>query len=102
MNNEENIFDLSNVSDIPDGIKKELNVLKMDDFERKLIELFKIAKADLNLDQVQVGYYRKYNEHKERRTITAKLYNMCRGEHPAIESVEGRKGVYRLKDTYQD
>ena len=102
MENEKNIFDLSNASDIPDEIKRELNVLKRDDFEKRLIELFKIANCELNLDQVQVGYYRKYGEIKERRIITAKLYNMCRTDHPAIESVTGKKGVYRLKDSYQD
>lgn len=102
MDDEKNIFDLSNTSDIPDEIKKELNILKMDDFEKRLIELFKIAKSDLNLDQVQVGYFRKYGENKDRRAITTKLYNISRGEHAPIESVEGRKGVYRLKDGYQD
>ena len=102
MNDEKNIFDLSNTSDIPDEIKKELNALKMDGFEKRLIELFKIAKCDLSLDQVQVGFFRKYGENKERRTITAKLYNISRGEHAPIESVGGKKGVYRLKDGYKD
>jgi len=100
----QDIFDLTNSSDIPDSLKKEISAFKRDEFEKRLIELFKIAGGGLNLDQVQVGYFRKYGEVKERRTITAKLYNMCRTErgNSAIESVEGKKGVYRLKADYKD
>lgn len=78
------------------GIKSELNVMKRDDFENKIIEVFRKANRDLTLDEVTVGYFRLHNEQKERKQIMSKLYNMSRSTRPAIESIAGKKGVYRL------
>jgi len=81
----------------------QLALLKIsDDFELKMISLFKMAKRELNIDQIQAAYFRKYNEYKERTKITAKLYNMARSSNSAIESVKGRKGVYKLKDNFEE
>lgn len=93
---EKDIFDLSDLSDLPQSIKSELNVMKRDDFENKIIEVFRKANRDLTLDEVTVGYFRLHNEQKERKQIMSKLYNMSRSTRPAIESVAGKKGVYRL------
>lgn len=90
----DNIFDLNNISDIPAEIKQELN---RDSFAEQIIELFNIANRELNVDEVTVGYYRKFNEIKTKRQIMTKLYNMSKESYPAIESVPGRKGVYRKK-----
>ena len=102
MNSVTNIFDLSNSSDLPEELRSELNAFKRSDFERRLIMLFRLSNQELSLDQLQVGYFRKYGEIKDRRTITAKLYNMCRSDNPAIASVKGKKGVYRLKANFID
>ena len=102
MENEKDIFDLSDLSDLPQDLKNELVVNRRDDFELKMISLFKMAKRELNIDQIQAAYFRKYNEYKERTKITAKLYNMARSSNSAIESVKGRKGVYKLKDNFEE
>lgn len=93
---DKDIFDLSDLSDLPQSIKSDLNVMKRDDFENKIIEVFRRAKRDITLDEVTVGYYRLHNEQKERKQIMSKLYNMSRNNRPAIESVAGKKGVYKL------
>ena len=93
---EKDIFDLSDLSDLPLSIKSDLNVVKRDDFENKIIEVFRRANRDIKLDEVTVGYFRLHNEQKERKQIMSKLYNMSRAERPAIESVAGKKGVYKL------
>ncbi len=93
---EKDIFDLSDLSDLPQSIKSDLNVMKRDEFEKKIIEVFRRAKRDITLDEVTVGYFRLHNEQKERKQIMSKLYNMSRNNRPAIESVAGKKGVYRL------
>lgn len=93
---EKDIFDLSDLSDLPQNIKSELNVMKRDEFENKIIDVFRRARRDITLDEVTVGYFRLHNEEKERKQIMSKLYNMSRNNRPAIESVSGKKGVYRL------
>ena len=98
--NENDIFNLSNTHDLPQEIRSELAVNKRDDFEKNIISLFQIAKSELNIDQIQVGYYRKFNDAKKRNQITTKLYNMARSNHSVIESVDGKKGVYKLKDEF--
>jgi len=90
----DNLFDLNNISDIPVEIKQELN---RDSFAEQIVELFNIANRELNVDEVTVGYYRKFNEIKTKRQIMTKLYNMSKESYPVIESVPGRKGVYRKK-----
>lgn len=102
MRNLQNIFDLSNVSDIPHEIKEQLGFLNKNNFEEQLVELFTTANMELNLDQIMVGFYRKYGETKERRAIINKLYNMCRYDHPLIKKVEGKKGVYKLRKNNND
>lgn len=88
-----NIFDLSNVDDIAEEVRKDLNVV----FETRIIKLFELAKRDLSVDEVTVGYCRKYNEVKTRKQIMGKLYNMARATKPKIESVPHKKGIYRKK-----
>lgn len=87
-----NIFDLNDISDIPQEIKSELN---RDKFAEQILELFNMAGRELTVDEVTVGYYRQFQEIKTKRQIMTKLYNMSRETYPAIESVPGRKGAYR-------
>ena len=96
------LFSLENIDDLPESVKKELKAFKRDNFEKKLIELFKLATSELNLDQIQAGYFRLHKEVKDRRQITTKLYNMSKSDRPAIESIEGKKGVYRLKSDFKE
>lgn len=93
---EKNIFDLSDLSDLPQNVKSDLNILKRDNFENKIIDVFRRANRELTLDELTVGYYRLHDEEKERKQIMAKLYNMSRANQPAIKSIEGKKGIYKL------
>ena len=88
---ETDIFNTDNVDDIPDIIRKGLlsNAL-----EQRILALFDIAKRDLNIDEITVGYYRKYGEAKSRRFFMLKLYRMAKADRPKVECT-GRKGEYR-------
>lgn len=88
---ETDIFNTDNVDDIPDIIRKGLlsNAL-----EQRILALFDIAKRDLNIDEITVGYYRKYGEAKSRRFFMLKLYRMAKAYRPNVECT-GRKGEYR-------
>ena len=87
-------FDLQDISDIPEEIKKELND---DYFSNQILELFDIAKRDLSIDEVTVAYFRKFGGLKTKKQIMGKLYNMARAVNPKIKSVAKRKGFYRKK-----
>lgn len=92
------IFDLSSIDDIPEKVKEGISI---DIFAVRIIELFEIAKRPLNVDELTVGYYRKFNsvdeEGKTKRQITVKVYNMSKEKNSKIKSVAGKKGVYELK-----
>ena len=93
---ESKIFDLFDTSDLPDNLKNDLKRIKRSETEERIINLLRLADEDLSLNQLQVGYYRKYGEVKERRKLTTKLYIMCKSDNPVVTSVKGKKGKYRL------
>ena len=87
----ENIFDLTDISDIPDEISTELNC---DVFAQNILTLFNKAGRNLTIDEVTVGYYRQFKEIKTKRQITVKLYSMARARKAKIRSIPNLKGVY--------
>ena len=98
------IFDLSNVDDIPEEVKEGIIV---DVVATRILELFKIAKRPLSIDEITVAYYRKFKDEdddlKTKKQIMGKVYNMSRERNAKIKSVEGKKGVYTVcKEVYED
>lgn len=85
------IFDLSNLSDISKEVIKELNVLKDTD---RLLLLFKIAKRELNTNELIVAYYRKFGVSLTKKQMYMKIWLLARTKK--IEQVS--RGVYRLKE----
>lgn len=88
---ESNIFDLSDVSDIPEKISSELSC---DMFAQNILTLFNKAGRNLTIDEITVGYYRLFKEVKTKRQIMLKLYNMARAREAKIRSIPKLKGVY--------
>ena len=87
----ENIFDLIDISDIPDEISTDLNY---DVFAQNILTLFNKAGRNLTIDEITVGYYRQFNEIKTKRQIMVKLYSMARARKAKIRSIPNLKGVY--------
>ena len=87
----ENIFDLTDVSDIPAEISAELSC---DVFQQNILKLFKEAGRNLTIDEITVGYYRQFKEIKTKRQIMVKLYSMARAKNAKIRSIPNLKGVY--------
>ena len=88
-----NIFDLTDISDIPAKISTDL---RYDVFAQNILKLFNEAGRNLSVDEVTVGYYRQFKQIKTKRQIVLKLYNMAREEGAKIMSIPNRKGVYRV------
>ena len=89
----ENIFDLTDVSDIPAEISTELNC---DVFAQNILTLFNKAGRNLTIDEITVGYYRQFKEIKTKRQIMVKLYSMARARRAKIKSIPNLKGVYGM------
>ena len=89
----ENIFDLTDVSDIPEEISAELS---NDVFAQNILKLFKEAGRKLTVDEITVGYYRQFKEIKTKRQIMVKLYSMARARNAKIRSMPNLKGVYEV------
>ena len=87
----ENIFDLTDVSDIPEEISAELS---NDVFAQNILTLFNKARRNLTIDEVTVGYFRQFKEIKTKRQIMVKLYSMARARNAKIRSIPNLKGVY--------
>lgn len=87
----EDIFDLSNLSDVSKEVKKELNILKDTD---RLLSLFKIANRELNTNELIVAYYRKFGVALTKKQMYMKIWLLNRTKK--IEQVS--RGVYRLKE----
>ena len=86
-----NIFDLTDVSDVPAEISSELIC---DNFAQNILKLFELAGRNLTIDEVTVGYYRQFKEIKTKRQIMVKLYSMARARNAKIRSIPKLKGVY--------
>ena len=87
----ENIFDLTDVSDIPAEISTDLT---HDVFAQNILKLFNEAGRNLTINEITVGYYRQFNEIKTKRQIMVKLCNMARARNAKIRSIPKLKGVY--------
>ena len=87
----QNIFDLTDVSDIPAKMSTDL---RRDVFAQNILKLFNKAGRNLTIDEVTVGYYRQFKEIKTKRQIMVKLYSMARARKAKIRSIPNLKGVY--------
>ena len=85
------IFNTDNLEDIPESIKKDL---LSNETEKRILELFDIANRPLNLDEITVGYYRKYGEIKARNFFIYKLRRMCNTSNAKVVPT-GSRGQYR-------
>ena len=71
----EDIFDLNNLSDVSEEVIKELNILKDTD---RLLLLFKIAKRELNTNELIVAYYRKFGVSLIKKQMYMKVWLLTR------------------------
>lgn len=85
----ENIFDLTDISDMPAVISTGL---RGDIFGRNILILFNKAGRDLSVDEVTVGYYRQFKKIKTRKQIMLKLCSMAKANK--IKSIPNLKGMY--------
>lgn len=90
---------LGDLSDLPEALRKQIAVAKLDDLEEKIIKTIRDRfEGVANVDEIMVGLYRDHQYITEdRRQLANKLYRMQKAG--LVESVPKRKGVYRVQQT---
>ena len=91
-----NIFNLADLSDVPEQIKNSLKIVSNNTIEKKLIELFREVDRKLSLDEITVAYYRRFKETKNRSQIHNALYRISKSDSPTIIPVKEVRGIYKL------
>lgn len=93
---ERDLFSLNEelLADLPEEVRSELSLSEADKFDAQATVLLSLAKRPLSLNELIVGFYRKYGVHYKRPSITARLYRMLNNQ--AI--VSPSKGLYSLPE----
>ena len=92
-----NIFDLTNTTDLPKTIREGLSIKTPNKFESDVRALFEIAGGPLTIDEITVGYYRKYGGTINKNNMMHKLYMAAKNKDCCFEKVRLSKSTYRLK-----
>lgn len=85
------IFDLKNLDDIPQELIRELNIISKTN--NNILWLFKNAGKNLNLTELLIGYYRKYDEVKTRQHMMTACYRLMKKGF--LQKTKG-KGEYKI------
>ncbi len=80
-----------NKNDLPDALVKELRL--ENNADDKILDILKAGGGTLNVSDVLVGYYKLFNEVKQRTYITSALYRL---RQKGLIAHTGKKGEYKL------
>ena len=92
------IFDLINIKDLPDSIRRYLPTKRKgfgDTIEEKMFDVLKMSKEPLDTSEVLVGYYRLHKEEVKKGSIAAYLSQHSQGTNSKIKRVS--HGLYELR-----
>lgn len=85
------------LDEFPDDLVNELAISRADQEDAQIVQLFRIARRPLNINEVMVGLFRKFQVQSKRTALSARLYRMAsRGDLSNPE-----KGVYALPSTQE-
>ncbi len=86
-----------NLDDLPEELRSEIIAARIDAMEQKIIDLLTTQFAGAaTVDEIRVGLFRMTGEVLERRKLAGKLYRMVQSKPPLLESVQKKKGAYRI------
>ena len=86
------------ISDLPEALRKQLNVGQLDDLEEKIIQTLKTRyQCVASVDEILIGLYRDFGFiGDDRKFIANNLYRMTKSG--ILRSVKKRKGVYEIEN----
>jgi hypothetical protein len=90
------------LSEIPDELRSKIVRGRLDELENKIVNTMQNRfDGAASVDELMVGLYRDHKYITEDRKILAnKLYRMQKSG--VIDSVENRRGIYKIKDADTD
>lgn len=93
---QDDLFSLNplKLDDLPEELVDDLNLSKSERRDAEILELFKIAERPLNINELMVGLYRKYEQRPKRNALSARLYRMAQRDD--VHSVPHKKGLYAI------
>jgi len=78
IGNPKNVFELGDITDIPDDLKSNLKTMESTcPKTSNILKLFEI-KSELTIDEILVGLYRMFGHKKTRVWVSSSLYNLSR------------------------
>lgn len=86
---------VGNLDDLPEKLRAQLQVGKVGETERQILDVLRSYDGVANVDEIMVGLYRAWNQIHDRQPLANRLYRMSQAGH--IVSVPKKKGVYRIK-----
>lgn len=84
------------LSDLPQELLQQIPAIRMDSQERQILDVVRNFDGVASVDEILVGIYRLTGLVEDRKRIAGKLYRMVQSRPPMLQSVEGKRGVYRL------
>ena len=86
------LIDPFDLSGLPPEVLEELSISQADQQDAQIVQLLRIAKRPLSINEITVGLFRKFQQQTKRTALSSRLYRMAaRGD---IENVD--KGVYAV------
>jgi len=87
------IIDLTDTSDLPPELLKELSNVQADELETQIFAVLGTCGGSADLDQLLIGLFRKYGTVHKRRFLQNKLWRMVRkGDLDKAD----QRGLFRL------
>lgn len=85
------------LADLPESLLKQIPAVRIDEFEQEILDVIRHRLERVaSVDEILVGLYRHSGKVHERQKLAGKLYRMVSSKPPLLESVQGKRGVYRL------
>lgn len=85
------------LEDLPEGLVRQIPAARIDDSERAILDVLKHRLDGIGtVDEVLVGLYRQTGKVEDRVKLAGKLYRMVTRRPKLLETVQGKRGVYRL------
>lgn len=85
------------LSDLPDELVRQIPATRVDESEKIILSVLADRFGGMaTVDEILVGMYRETGEVLDRSKLAGKLYRMVTRRPQLLESVQGKRGVYRV------
>ena len=85
------------LSDLPEELIRQIPATRVDESEKKILAILADRFGGMaTVDEILVGIFRETGEVLDRAKLAGKLYRMVTRRPQLLDSVKGKRGVYRV------